>query len=242
MHPLTCLLSSIALYSLHSARRFWSLKSGELMHDLDEIHDGQATSVEFSKDGCHVVTCSRDNTVKITDIRTYKVISVLEGSAKCKRRGRRGESTSERVGCSGCDAYCASTSLMRRYAPICVFFTCVAFCAAPFRNLINWNRAVFSPDDQHVLVGGHAGELFFWNVASSRLESVLPGVRVGDGIYGAPTTGSAAQSSSSAAAVAAANAVGEQAISCCDWNRNGRQVMACDQAGNIHQWEPADSK
>jgi len=111
----------------------------------------------------------------------------------------------------------------------------VSLSAVPYRNLINWSRAVFSPDDKHVMAGGHAGELFFWNVESGKLEAILPGVNLGDhgGMYGG---GAAASSpaSSSAAAVAAANAISEQAISCVDWNRNGRQVMSCDHGGNIH--------
>lgn len=179
------------------------------MHDLDTVHDGQVTSVEFSKDGSYVLTASRDNTVAIVDIRTYQVVRKLEGSSR-----------------------------------------------APFRNLINWNRAVWSPDDKHVMVGGHAGELFFWNTDTGKLEAILPGVSLSDGIYGAaaaPSPANAAASagssaaaaspttrpasSSSAAAVAAANTVGEQAISCVDWNRNGRQVLSCDQGGNVHVFE-----
>jgi WD40 repeat protein len=127
---------------------------------------------------------------------------------------------------------------------ICVFLP----SSAPFRNLINWNRAIFSPDDAHVAAGGHLGEIFFWNAESGKLESILPGVSMSEGIYGVPTTGpstpsnapSAAPtltSSSSAAAVAAANTIGEQALSCIDWNRNGKQVMSCDQGGSIHIWE-----
>ena len=95
---------------------------------------------------------------------------------------------------------------------------------------------MFSPDDKHLLAGGHAGELFFWNVESGKLEAILAGVNLGDhAMYGgAPSPSASSPASSSAAAVAAANAISEQAISCLDWNRNGRQVMSCDHGGNIH--------
>jgi WD40 repeat protein len=63
---------------------FWSVKTGELMKDLSDIHDGQVTSVEFSKDGTLVATASRDNTVKITDMRTYRVLHELQGSSRGK--------------------------------------------------------------------------------------------------------------------------------------------------------------
>ena len=108
--------------------------------------------------------------------------------------------------------------------------------SVPYRNLINWSRAVFSPDDKHLLAGGHAGELFFWNVESGKLEAILAGVNLGDHSQygGAPSPSASSPASSSAAAVAAANAISEQAISCVDWNRNGRQVMSCDHGGNIH--------
>lgn len=64
------LLSRCCLFFV--VRSFWSPNTGELMHDFEDLHSGQVTSVEFSKDGTHIVTCSRDNTVKIVDIRTYK--------------------------------------------------------------------------------------------------------------------------------------------------------------------------
>jgi WD40 repeat protein len=201
------------------------------MHDLSEAHDGQVTSAEFSRDGLLVATASRDNQVRIIDMRTYKVLQTMASSVK-----------------------------------------------TPFRNLINWNRVVWSPDDKHLLAGGHNGDLFFWAADSGRLEAILPGVNMSEGVYGsasssaaspvgsagtsagggglssmgslasglagiAPSFSSSSSSSlsspasSSAAAVAAANAVSEQAISCVDWNRNGRQVISADHGGNVHVWE-----
>lgn len=54
------------------------------MHDLEDLHAQQATSVEFSKDGMYIVTNSRENLIKITDIRTFKVVHTLEGTEKSK--------------------------------------------------------------------------------------------------------------------------------------------------------------
>jgi len=206
----------VASAHLDTHVRFWSLLTGELAHDLSDSHDGQVTSVEFSEDGLMAVTASRDNTVRVIDMRTYKTLQTMAQSSK-----------------------------------------------TPYRNLLNWSRAAWSPDDKHVLAGGHNGDLFVWATETGRLEAILAGAHLGEGIYGgtlaspaaaagpgavasglagiAPTFGAGSSisspASSSAAAVAAANAVGEQAISCVDWNRNGRQLMAADYNGSVHVWE-----
>jgi len=169
--------------------RFWSILSGELMHDLGDLHGGQATSVEFSKDGLLAATASRDHTVKIVDIRTYKTLHVLEGTKN-----------------------------------------------DPYRNLLNWSRAVFSPDDKHVVTGGHTGQLFYWSVETGEIEHITPGVNMEGGIYGnaeatsSPASASASSSSSTMKPLTST-------IACVDWNRNGRQVMSCDLGGNIHVFE-----
>jgi autophagy-related protein 16 len=62
--------------------RFWSQNTYEMIHDLGEIHYQQVTSVSFSTDGGTVLTCSRDNTVKLVDTRTWKVLKTYTGTVK----------------------------------------------------------------------------------------------------------------------------------------------------------------
>lgn len=68
---------------LDSHIRFWSYRTGELMQDLDSVHTQSASCAEFSRDGNLVVTNSRDNTLKVIDVRTFKVLHILRGNTKC---------------------------------------------------------------------------------------------------------------------------------------------------------------
>ncbi|RHZ49966.1 hypothetical protein Glove_508g52 [Diversispora epigaea] len=53
--------------------RFWDVRSGKDIKELTGIHLGQITSVSVSPDGSKVLTNSRDNTLKLVDLRTYDV-------------------------------------------------------------------------------------------------------------------------------------------------------------------------
>jgi autophagy-related protein 16 len=57
--------------------RFWDIKNGDCIKELGDIHSGQITGVILSPDGQTVLTSSRDNTLKIIDIRTYDVLQVF---------------------------------------------------------------------------------------------------------------------------------------------------------------------
>ncbi|CAB4380336.1 unnamed protein product [Rhizophagus irregularis] len=57
--------------------RFWDVRSGKDIKELTGIHLGQITSVSVSPDGAKVLTNSRDNTLKIVDLRTYDVEQTL---------------------------------------------------------------------------------------------------------------------------------------------------------------------
>jgi len=61
--------------------RFWDLKTGDCIQDLGGIHDGQITSVEISPDGWSILTNSRDNTLKIIDIRTYDIVQTFSNQS-----------------------------------------------------------------------------------------------------------------------------------------------------------------
>eukprot|EP01130_Rhizamoeba_saxonica_P015026 TRINITY_DN665_c0_g2_i1.p1 TRINITY_DN665_c0_g2~~TRINITY_DN665_c0_g2_i1.p1 ORF type:complete len:537 (+),score=103.49 TRINITY_DN665_c0_g2_i1:48-1658(+) len=52
--------------------RFFDSRNGDCVHEISDIHSGQITSVTLSPDGTHVLTNSRDNTLKLIDIRTFE--------------------------------------------------------------------------------------------------------------------------------------------------------------------------
>ena len=97
----------------------------------------------------------------------------------------------------------------------------------PYRNLVNWNRAVFSPDAQYVAVGGHLGTVYVWQVDSGKCVAQLNAASTYDG--------TAASLGRDAGEVTGPQAP-STAITSVDWNRNGRQVIAADLAGNVYFW------
>ncbi|KAF9912464.1 hypothetical protein EC991_010551 [Linnemannia zychae] len=76
-----CLLdfdgSTIASGHLDNNVRFWDARSGNCVKEVTGIHMGQITSVCPSTDGSQILTNSRDNTLRILDVRTYETVSVL---------------------------------------------------------------------------------------------------------------------------------------------------------------------
>uniref|UniRef100_A0A7S2XFZ4 Autophagy-related protein 16 domain-containing protein n=1 Tax=Lotharella oceanica TaxID=641309 RepID=A0A7S2XFZ4_9EUKA len=63
---------------LDASVRLWSARDGQQVASWTDIHTRQATSVEFSNDGIYAVTNSRDNTLRLIDIRTYNSIKVFK--------------------------------------------------------------------------------------------------------------------------------------------------------------------
>ncbi|KAG0369623.1 hypothetical protein BGZ54_009432 [Gamsiella multidivaricata] len=76
-----CLLdfdgATIASGHLDNNLRFWDARSGNCVKEVTGIHLGQITSVCPSSDGTQILTNSRDNTLRILDVRTYETLSVL---------------------------------------------------------------------------------------------------------------------------------------------------------------------
>ncbi|KAF9364335.1 hypothetical protein BGX34_001821 [Mortierella sp. NVP85] len=76
-----CLLdfdgSTIASGHFDNNLRFWDARSGNCVKEVQGIHLGQITSVCPSPEGTQILTTSRDNTLRIVDVRTYETLSVL---------------------------------------------------------------------------------------------------------------------------------------------------------------------
>jgi len=58
--------------------RLWSLRTGELIHELKNAHDDVISCVRFTPNENCFVSTSRDNTVRAFDIRTYKELFKFE--------------------------------------------------------------------------------------------------------------------------------------------------------------------
>ncbi|KAF0691903.1 Aste57867_16942 [Aphanomyces stellatus] len=56
------------------AVRFWDARTKNPVHELNDLHADQITSVSFTRDGTKVLTNSRDNTLQLLDTRTYEVL------------------------------------------------------------------------------------------------------------------------------------------------------------------------
>ncbi|KAG9292434.1 hypothetical protein G9A89_015304 [Geosiphon pyriformis] len=69
--------STLASGHLDNNLRFWDVRSGNNIKELNGIHLGQITSVSVSPDGSKVMTNSRDNTLKLIDLKTYEVVQTL---------------------------------------------------------------------------------------------------------------------------------------------------------------------
>ena len=53
------------------------MKTGDCVKEISGIHAGQITSVNVSPDAYQILTCSRDNTLKVIDLRTFSVLKTF---------------------------------------------------------------------------------------------------------------------------------------------------------------------
>ncbi len=61
---------------------FWDVRSGDRVMDLPSVHEGGVTSVQWKPGGSHqVLTCGRDSSLKIMDVRTQSVVKTFRDSA-----------------------------------------------------------------------------------------------------------------------------------------------------------------
>jgi len=73
---------TLATAHLDRSLRLWSIRTKEKITTLDNLHLEQLTSAEWSRDGNQVVTNSRDSTLKLIDVRTFKVLRQFKGDSK----------------------------------------------------------------------------------------------------------------------------------------------------------------
>ncbi|KAK9717704.1 hypothetical protein K7432_006027 [Basidiobolus ranarum] len=63
---------------LDNNARIWDTRSGKCIKELSGIHQAQITSVGVTSDGCKMLTSSRDNTLKLIDLRNYQTLHVYQ--------------------------------------------------------------------------------------------------------------------------------------------------------------------
>lgn len=63
---------------LDGAVRFWSGRAEKKIHEITDLHSDAVTSVSISPNGRYLLTNSRDHTLKLVDLTTYKVLSSFE--------------------------------------------------------------------------------------------------------------------------------------------------------------------
>lgn len=63
---------------LDGALRFWSGESEKKVHEIKDLHSDAISSVTILPGGKHILTNSRDHTLKLIDLNTYKVIDTFE--------------------------------------------------------------------------------------------------------------------------------------------------------------------
>ena len=61
--------------------RQWDLRSGEMVMDMEDLHTEKVTGLTLFPDSNRMVTCSRDNTLHIVDLRTRRSLFQLRSSS-----------------------------------------------------------------------------------------------------------------------------------------------------------------
>jgi autophagy-related protein 16 len=65
-----------------SSLRFWSTEKGESKHELSNLHDkAQITSVTLSSDDTTLLSCGRDDTLRLVDMRSFDVVRSFQSPA-----------------------------------------------------------------------------------------------------------------------------------------------------------------
>eukprot|EP01133_Synstelium_polycarpum_P007990 gene7990-9385_t len=70
--------SMVASGHVDHSVRFWDTNSGEPVHVLTGVHEGQITSISQSVDPNQILTNSRDHSLKIIDVRTYETVRTFK--------------------------------------------------------------------------------------------------------------------------------------------------------------------
>jgi autophagy-related protein 16 len=73
VHSIDLSISDSAVASGHrdGTLRIWSIRDNKIIREVKNLHDEVITGITYLPDGGQVITNSRDNTLKLVDLRTY---------------------------------------------------------------------------------------------------------------------------------------------------------------------------
>ena len=66
---------------LDNGIRLWDQRSGSAIKEITDIHSGQVTSLDVSFDSHEILSCSRDNTIKLLDMRTFETLTTFSSES-----------------------------------------------------------------------------------------------------------------------------------------------------------------
>ncbi len=65
---------------MDGALRLWDARSGKKARELPALHSGALTSVDVGLSGRYILTCAKDNSLSVIDVRMLEVMMKLQGS------------------------------------------------------------------------------------------------------------------------------------------------------------------
>ena len=60
-----------------SSLRFWSAEKGDSIKELPNAHKGQITSLALTSNGQQVLSCGRDDTLRLFDLRAFDCVRTM---------------------------------------------------------------------------------------------------------------------------------------------------------------------
>ena len=134
----------------------------------------------FIVDKTSLLACTRDDGINIIDLRTNQIRSTL----LCVDYHPIRQNKTRFLQVLNCfsDVNMLKVQLgLRSIRAVARRSGVFDFRADGFRVATDWTRAVFSPDGEYVIAGSADGSVFVWEVATSKLHSVLRQHRYGFG-------------------------------------------------------------
>lgn len=153
--------SKIVTGSHDRTLKVWDFTSGHLIKTLD--CKSIVNDLEISFPDNLIVTGHFDKIVRVFDLKTQKWISDLP-------QVHSEQITSVNISKDSRLVVTLSRDNSIRIWDLRMSKLLNTITSSLFKNQLNWNKAVFSPDASYVAAGGADGKLFFWDVNTCKLS------------------------------------------------------------------------
>eukprot|EP00808_Paulinella_micropora_P006815 g49118.t1 len=194
----------LASAHLDHSVRFWSVRTGELMHRQKDLHSQQVTSVDWASDGTRIVSNSKESVVKLLDVRRMEVMGAMAGSLDRPYRN----------GCNWGRAVHSPDPQSR-----------LAAAGSSAGELFVWDTVTLKLLTTIATAYGPG-------VSAGRRRSSPAGGSAGLGAVSQKPD--RPRSGSSGASPHVSSDPDAYAILSLDWNPNGKQLIAATQSGTLH--------